>query len=233
MKIELWSDYTCPYCYIGKRRLELALEQLGLLDDVSIELKSYELDAEKPEIKGIQLLDYLKEKYDLTHTDVNEMLKKIKRQAEEVNLVYNFTNIKQQNTFDAHRLVKYAYDKNKGELMAERLLNAYFSEAAEISNHEVLKNLAKEVELDIEEVTSLLCLNNYAKKVRNDIEEAKDIGIEGVPFFIIDDKFALSGVQSVDMFIEVIEEARSEYVKNPQLQSVGKQGSFCTDEVCE
>ena len=182
MKIELWSDYTCPYCYIGKRQLELALEQLGLSDDVTIELKSYELDAEKPEIKGIQMLDYLKEKYNLTQTEVNEMLKKIKLKAEELELVYNFANIKQQNTFDAHRLVKYAYDKNKGELMAERLLNAYFSEAAEISNHEVLINLAKEVALDIEEVTSLLCLNNYAKKVRNDIEEAKEIGIEGVPF---------------------------------------------------
>lgn len=233
MKIELWSDYTCPYCYIGKRQLELALEQLGLSDDVTIELKSYELDAEKPEIKGIQMLDYLKEKYNLTQTEVNEMLKKIKLKAEELELVYNFANIKQQNTFDAHRLVKYAYDKNKGELMAERLLNAYFSEAAEISNHEVLINLAKEVALDIEEVTSLLCLNNYAKKVRNDIEEAKEIGIEGVPFFIIDDKFALSGVQSIDVFIEVIKEARSEYVEKPKLQPAGKQGSFCTDEICE
>lgn len=213
MKIELWFDYTCPYCYIGKRRLELALEQLGLLEDIQIELKSYELDTEMPE--------------------VNERIEEIKLQAEEIGLVYNFTNLKQQNTFDAHRLVKYAYDKNKGELMAERLLKAYFNETAEISNHEVLMNLAKEVELDEEEVNSLLCLNNYAKKVRDDIEEAKDIGIEGVPFFIIDDKFALSGIQSIDVFKEVIEEARSEFVKKPKLQSVGTKGSYCTDDGCE
>lgn len=218
---------------IGKRRLEMALEQLGLLDEVSIELKSYELDTNMAKNNEILILDHLKHKYNLSFDEANEMIEKIALQANEVDLVYNFANIKQQNTFDAHRLVKYAYDKNKGEAMSERLSKAYFTEAAEISKREVLLELAKEVELDTEEVNSLLCLNNYAKKVRDDIEEAKDIGVQGVPFFIFDDQYALSGVQPLEVFLDVIKEVRKEDVKKPKLQSIGPEGSFCTDEGCQ
>lgn len=232
MKIEIWSDYTCPYCYIGKKRLELALEQLGIRNEVSTELKSYELDAKKIETNNLSIVDYLKQKYELSLTEVDDMLADIKLQASEAGLDFNFTNLKQQNTFDAHRLVKYAYEKQKGNEMVERLLRAYFKESAELSNREVLTHLAKEIELDEEEVTSLLCLNNYAKKVRDDIDEANEIGVEGVPFFIFDDQYALSGMQSIEIFIDVIQETRKNYKKKPELQSVGKEGSYCTDEGC-
>lgn len=233
MKIELWSDFTCPYCYISKKRLELALNQLGISDEVSIELKSYELDADLMETKNSHIVEYLKEKYNLSFTEVNELLDEIKNQAAEIDLPFSFTEMKQQDTFDAHRLVKYAYHHNKGIEMSNRILAAYFTESAEISKREVLLRLAKEIELDEEEVTSLLCLNNYAKKVREDIEEAKEIGVEGVPFFIFDDQYALSGMQTIDTLIDVITETRKNSNHKPKLQSVGTTGSFCTGDGCE
>ncbi|HLR60470.1 MAG TPA: DsbA family oxidoreductase, partial [Pseudogracilibacillus sp.] len=159
MNIELWSDFTCPYCYIGKRRLEMALEQLGIANEASIEFKSYQLDGDLVENKEMNILDHFKNKYNLRLDEVTEYVEEIERQAKEVNLIYNYTNMKQQSTFDAHRLVKYAYEKGKGEVMTERLLKAYFVEAAEISKHDVLLNLAKEIELDQEEVINLLRLN--------------------------------------------------------------------------
>lgn len=233
MIIELWSDYTCPSCYIGKRRLEIALEQLGLVDEVSIKLKSYEFDTNVKATSGMTLLDHFKEKYSLEIDEVNEMIEKIQDQAKELDIVYDFANTKQQNTFDAHRLVKYAYDKNKGELMSERLLKAYFTEAAEISKHEVLLNLAQEVELDEEEVMSLLSLNNYAKNVYDDINEAEELEVQGVPFFIFDDKYALSGLQPLEVFIEVIEQTIEEYIEKLKLQPVGEEGSYCVGDDCE
>lgn len=233
MKIELWSDFTCPYCYISKKRLELALNQLGILDEVSIELKSYELDADLIKTKNRHVIEHLKEKYNLSFTEVTEMLDKIKNQAAEIELAFSFTNMKRQDTFDAHRLVKYAYDHNKGVEMSDRILVAYFTEAAEISKREVLLDLAKEIGLNEEEVTSLLCLNNYAKKVRADIEEAKELGVEGVPFFIFEDQYALSGMQTIDGLIDVITETRKNSIDKPKLQSVGKIGSYCTDDGCE
>src|SRR5699024_6608264 len=231
--IELWSDFTCPYCYISKKRLELALNQLGILDEVSIELKSYELDADLMETKNSHIVEYLKEKYNLSFTEVNELLDEIKEQAAEIDLSFSFTEMKQQDTFDAHRLVKYASHHNKGTEMFNRILAAYFTESAEISKREVLLKLAKDIELDEEEVTSLLCLNNYAKKVREDIEEAKELGVEGVPFLIFDDQYALSGMQTIDALIDVITETRKNSIHKPKLQSVGTTGSFCTGDGCE
>ena len=233
MIIELWSDYTCPSCYIGKRRLEMALEQLGLVDEVSIELKSYEFDANVKATSGKMFLDHFKEKYSLELDEVNKKIEKFQDQAKEVDIVYDFANAKQQNTFDAHRLVKYAYDKNKGEIMSERLLKAYFTEAAEISKHDVLLNLAKEVELDEAEVASLLSLNNYAKKVYDDISEAEELDVQDVPFFIFDDKYALSGLQPLEAFIEVLKQTKAEYIEKPKLQTTGGEGSYCVGEDCE
>lgn len=233
MNIELWSDFTCPYCYIGKRRLEMALEQLGILNEVSIEFKSYQLDGDLVENKEMNILDHFKNKYNLRLDEVTEYVEEIERQAKEVNLIYNYTNMKQQSTFDAHRLVKYAYEKGKGEVMTERLLKAYFVEAAEISKHDVLLNLAKEIELDQEEVINLLRLNHYAKKVHDDIEEAKELEVQGVPFFIFDDTYALPGLHSLESFIEVIEQTKKECSDKPKLQSAGQIGSCCVGDECE
>lgn len=233
MNIELWSDYTCPYCYIGKKRLELAIENLGLSNEISVELKSYQLDSNSIKTKDMSILEHFKDKYKLTDDEVINLVEEIAQQAAEVDLAYNYKHMKQQNTFDAHRLVKYAFEKNKGELMSERLLKAYFKEAAEISKHDVLLNLAKEIDLNEEEVLNLLSLNNYAKQVQIDIEEAKELEVETVPFFIFDDKYALSGLHSLENFMEVIGQTKKEHVERPQSQSSNSIGSCCVGDECE
>src|SRR5699024_4984531 len=146
--IELWSDYTCPYCYIGKKRLELAIDNLCLLNEISVELIIYQLYSNSIDSKDMNILEHFIEMYKLTEDRVIDHVKELAKQAAEFDLAYNYKYMKQQNTFDAHRLVKYAFDKNKGELMSERLLKAYFKEAAEISKHDVLLNLAKEIDLN-------------------------------------------------------------------------------------
>src|SRR5699024_646452 len=135
----------------------------------------------------MSILEHFKDKYKLTDEEDINLVEEIAQQAAEVDLAYNYKHMKQQNTFDKHRLVKYAFEKNKGELMSERLLKACFKEATEISNHDVLLNLDKEFDLNQEEVLNLLSLNNYAKQVHIDIEVATELEVESVPFFIFDD----------------------------------------------
>src|SRR5690625_3478383 len=151
VNIELWSDYTCPYCYIGKKRLELAIENLGLSNEISVELKSYQLESNSIDTKDMNILEHFKEKYKLKDDEVNNIVDDITQQSKKVNLAYNYKHMKQQNTFDAHQLVKYSFEIKKGEIMYERLLKAYFKEAAEISKHDVILDLAKEIDFNQEE----------------------------------------------------------------------------------
>src|SRR5690625_135990 len=137
VNIELWSDYTCPYCYIGKKRLELAIENLGLSNEISVELKSYQLDSNSIKTKDMSILEHFKDKYKLTDDEVINLVEEIAQQAAEVDLPYKYKQMKQQNTFDVHRLVKYNSEKNKGERMTERLLKAYSKEAGESSKNDV------------------------------------------------------------------------------------------------
>src|SRR5699024_1116196 len=138
-----------------------------------------------------------------------------------------------KNKVHEQLLVKEAFEKNKGELMYEILLKAYFKEAEEISKHDFMLNLDKEIDLNEEEVLNLLSLNNYAKQVQIDIEEAKELEVETVPFFIFDDKYALSGLHSLENFMEVIEETKKEHVENPKTQSTSTIGSCCVGDECD
>ena len=234
MKIELWSDYVCPFCYIGKKRLEIAIEQLNLKDEITVELKSYELDPYFDKNVELKTYDYLKTKYNMSEEKVVEMTRGIEKQAEELGLKYDFANMKQQNTFDAHRLVKFAEDAGKGPEMSERLLQAYFTESKEISKPDVLKELAEEIGLDIDETARVLCLNNYTKQVKDDIQVAKEIGVQGVPFFVFGEKYAISGAQPLEVFIEVIEKVQAENKNKPKIQKINPEGSasYCTGDGC-
>lgn len=235
MKIELWSDYVCPFCYVGKKRLEIALKELGIEEETELVLRSYELDPYLEQDANLETYDYLQEKYNMSLDKVKEMTEGIEAQAKEVGLSYDFSKYYQENTHNAHRLVKYAESLGKGSEMSERILQAYFNEFKRIGEKEVLLELAVEVGLDPEEVDSFLCLNKYSKQVKADMEEARDIGVQGVPFFVINDKYALSGAQPQEVFIEalgkVLEEEKN---AEPKLKPIGSsETSYCTDEGCK
>ncbi|SES98798.1 Predicted dithiol-disulfide isomerase, DsbA family [Oceanobacillus limi] len=235
MKIEVWSDFVCPFCYIGKRRLESALENFPNKDAVDIEYKSYELDPNADKNPGKTVHELLANKYGMTVEKAKNMNDNMKKQAAEVGLTYNFETMQHTNTFDAHRLAHYANKQGKGKEMTERLLHAYFTESKLISDLDTLVDLAGEVGLNKEEVLSVLKTDQYRSRVREDEDTAKQIGVQGVPFFVFNEKYAVSGAQPVEVFSEVLEKVWEEEQEKPTLQSLNPKTSkttYCTDDGC-
>ncbi|GGK07353.1 DSBA oxidoreductase [Lentibacillus kapialis] len=236
MKIEVWSDFVCPFCYIGKRRMEFALEQFSHRDDVEIGYKSYELDPEAEVNPGQNMHEYLSSKKGMSLEQAKSMNESLREQAAEAGLTYNFDTMQHTNTFDAHRVAKYADEKGKGKEMTERLLKAYFTDSELISDHATLIKLAGDVGLDENEVTALLKVDDYAIHVRADEEQARQLGVQGVPFFVFNDKYAVSGAQPQEAFNEVLEKVWEEENEEPVLKSLNPKKSkttYCTDEGCE
>lgn len=236
MIIEVWSDFVCPFCYIGKRRLELALEQFPEKDQVEIEYKSFELDPNAEKNPGKSIHELLASKYGMSLERAKSSNESVGNQAAAVGLTFNFDSMQHTNTFDAHRLAKYATVQGKGKAMTERLLKAYFTDSQLISNHETLANLADEVGLDKDEVLSVLKRDDYGQEVRNDEEQARQIGVQGVPFFVFNQKYAVSGAQPPEVFTNVLEKVWQEEKQRPVLQTLhpeASESSYCTDEGCE
>ncbi|WP_284140839.1 MULTISPECIES: DsbA family oxidoreductase [unclassified Virgibacillus] len=236
MKIEVWSDFVCPFCYIGKRKLEKALESFPHTKNVSIEYKSYELNKDGEKNPGISIHEALSQKYGVSVEEARTMNENIAMQASEVGLQYHFDSMKPANTFDAHRLAKFAAKKGKGAEMTERLLKAYFTDSKLISDYATLVDLAEEVGLSREEAEEMLHSETYSFHVRADEKQAEEIGVQGVPFFVFNEKYAVSGAQPVEVFSEVLERVWQEQHEKPVLQSLNPQQSettYCTDEGCE
>lgn len=206
MKIEVWSDYVCPFCYIGKRHLEEAIEQAGL-QDVEVVYKAYELDPNSLATSEKSMAEVLSEKYNMSVDEAKAMTDNIAAQAKAVNLLYDFERMTPANTFQAHRLAKFAEAEGLGEEMTERLLRAYFIEAEKIGTFEVLLKLAEEVGLSKAQTEKMLHSEDFIDEVKQDIEEAGQIGVKGVPFFVINRKYALSGAQPVATFVEALQKA--------------------------
>ncbi|MBA2876318.1 DsbA family oxidoreductase [Thermaerobacillus caldiproteolyticus] len=210
MKIEVWSDFVCPFCYIGKRRLEKALEQFPQKDQVEVVFRSFELDTNAKKSYDMTIHEIIAKKYGITIEQAKKANEDIARQAEAVGLTFRFESMLPTNTFDAHRLAKYADEHGKLLEMAERLLKAYFTDSKHISDHAVLAELASEIGLDREEVKHVLESNRYSEEVRKDEEEAAQLGIRGVPFFVINRKYAISGAQPTEIFLQALEKVWEE-----------------------
>jgi len=235
MKIEVWSDFACPFCYIGKRRLEMALDDFEFKDEITIEFKSYELDPLAKPIRNKKYYELLVNKYGMTVEQAKQSVQQLVQQAKEAGLEYRVDSIQHGNTFDAHRLVKYAEKKAKGKEMAERLFAAYFTESKQISDHHVLKELACEIGLDAEEVLTMLESSKHSKYVREEEAVAREIGVQGVPFFVFDEKYAVSGAQPTQVFKEVLEEVWRRHNRKSSLETITpnhSETSYCTDEGC-
>lgn len=233
MKVEVWSDFVCPFCYIGKRHLEKALEQFPHKEHVTVEYKAYELDpnAKKNEHKTIH--ESLAQKYGMSIEKAKEMNESVGIRAAEVGLTYNFDRMKLTNTFDAHRLAKFASSKGKEEEMTERLLKAYFTDSQHIGDHDTLVHLASEIGLDGEEVRNVLKTEVYSDEVRHDLNIARQIGVQGVPFFVFNEEYAISGAQPIDLFTEVLEKVWEEFQERERQKAINPtKTTYCTDEGC-
>ena len=200
MKIEVWSDFGCPFCYIGKRRLERALESFSHRDEIELVYRSFELDPGAPKDTESSIHELLAVKYGLSLEQAKESNRNVAQQAQTEGLTYNFDTIIPTNTFDAHRLAHYAGEQGKAKEMTERLFRAYFTDSLHIGDRDTLVRLAEEVGLDGATAREVLEQNTYADAVREDENEARRLGIRGVPFFVLRGKYAVSGAQPLEIF---------------------------------
>ncbi|MBD8033764.1 MULTISPECIES: DsbA family oxidoreductase [Solibacillus] len=232
MKIEVWSDYVCPFCYIGKKQLEIALEELGYGESIEVEYKSYLLDPTTPVDTDSLVYEELQRKYQMSLDEVKKMTANVTARAKEVGLVYNFDEMKSANTVKAHRLAKWAESEGKGKDFTERVLKAYFLEGKAIGQTDVLLSLVSEVNLSIEKARQVIENDDYIKEVEHDIAIAQNLGVRGVPFFVIDNKYGISGAQPQDVFEQTIEKAAQELGLRKPLKMQGDKGAACTDDSC-
>jgi predicted DsbA family dithiol-disulfide isomerase len=228
MKIEIWSDYACPYCYIGERQLEKALESFSGKEDIDISYKSFELDQYASYETISTTKERVAQKYGYTSEQAQQMIDNVTKYAKSVGLDYNYGATRYTNTFDAHRIAKYAVTKGKGLEMSEKLFHAYFTENKQISDHKVLTDIAIELGLDKLEVEDVLKNKKFAEDVRNDEYEASRFGIHAVPFFLINGKYSVSGAQPPEALENIIEKALQE----EKIEADNLDGMVCNIDGC-
>lgn len=204
MKIEIWADYACPFCYIGKTTLEQALEKTGL-KDVEIVYKAFQLDSNAPKEANEGTIEHLAHKYGVSISEAERMVSNVVLHGKNVGLDLRFDLVQQTNTLDAHRLTKYAKTINKDTELNKKLYEAYFTKGFNLANHTQLTELSKSLGLDSNEV---LKSNKYETEVKRDIEEAYRKGIHAVPYFLIDGKTAIKGAQPLERFIQILRESQ-------------------------
>lgn len=207
MRIEIWSDVVCPWCYIGKRRLESALAGFAHADRVKITWRSFQLDPSAPRERTGTTEEQLARKYWVSVEEAREMLARMRAEASELGLDLRFDRARGGNTRDAHRLLHLARDQGLQSELKERLLQAHFTEGEPIGDPEVLARLAADVGLPAGETREVLDSDRYADDVADDQDEALQYGAGGVPFFLIDRRFPIPGAQSVETFGLVLEQA--------------------------
>lgn len=222
MKIEIWSDVVCPFCYIGKRKLEKALAKFPQKEAIEIEWKSFQLNPDLKTNPSISTLEYLAESKGWSLEQAREISGQVSEMAKSEGLNFDFEHAVVANTKNAHRLIHLAKASGKGSEMKERLLKAYFSEGLNIDDSETLISLGKEIGIEGESIKNLLETTLYEDAVDQDIYESRLIGVKGVPFFVLDRKFGISGAQPDEVFTQTLEKAWTEFAKeNPQLEMVG------------
>ena len=230
MKIEIWSDVACPWCYIGKRRFEAALAEFPHRDSVEVQWRSYQLDPNLPEHYDGTELDYLSTRKGLAPQQVTQMFDHVAEQASGEGLDYRFDKVVVANSFTAHRLIHLAATHGQQDAAKERLLSDHFEHGKDIGSREYLTDLGKDLGLDAAAVAELFSTDKYAADVRSDFEEARALGISGVPFFVIDRKFGLSGAQPSETFTAALNQAWQE--THPLVLVNAADGEACGPDGC-
>jgi predicted DsbA family dithiol-disulfide isomerase len=222
MRIEIWSDVVCPWCYIGKRRLEKALETFEHAEDVEVVWRSFQLDPAAPTVPVETVAEALGRKYGGGPDAGRQMVDRVEAVAAEEGMLWRHHQSLRVGTVDAHRVLHLALETGGPQLqgrLKEALLSAYFIDTANIADHDTLQRIATSVGLDGVRVKEVLAGDEYADAVETDIREAAALGATGVPFYVIDRKYGVSGAQPSEVFSQVLERAWTE--SHPQLEVVG------------
>ncbi len=219
MKVEIWSDVVCPWCYIGKRRFESALAQFAHRDQVEVIWRSYQLDPHAPRRSEQKTIEMLAQKYGVSVEQAAKMQERVSAIAAQEGLEYHLDQTRHENTFDAHRLLHLAAERGLQAEAEERLFRAHFTEGAALGDAETLARLAAEVGIAEDDARAVLDSDAYADAVRADIKRARMFGIQGVPFFAVDEQYGVSGAQPSELLREVLEQAWAESLKSRSTSS--------------
>ena len=227
IQLDIWSDIVCPWCYIGKRRMERALE--GFEEEVQITWRSFELDPHSLTDPNLSLTEMLAKKYGMSLERARQAQAQVTQAAKQEGLDFVFDEARPANTFDAHRLLQFAHTQGKGGELKERLMRAYFSEGKPVGDLDTLTALAAEVGLPEDRTREVLESDAFGAEVRGDEAKAMQLGVRGVPFFVINGTHGISGAQPTEVFKQVFETVLAERAPD-QVEG----GAQCDDDgVCE
>lgn len=231
LRIDVWSDIACPWCFIGKRRLEAALETFPARDQIEVVWRAFELDPSAPRERdrNVSYAERLSKKYGVPEDQGQAMITRMTDVARADGLTFRFDIIRSGNTFDAHRVLHLARERGVQDAVKERFLKGYMEQGEPIGDPETLVRLASEAGLDPEEVRAVLASDAHGAEVRADEEEAAELGINGVPFFVLGGKYAVSGAQPAELLRSAIERAFRELSAGPELFA---EGAVCGPEGC-
>ncbi len=236
MKIEIWSDIACPFCYIGKRRLEIALEQFEHKEDVKITFRSFQLDPYAKKNTGMDIHQVLSSKHGMSYEKAKQLNYQLEQQAKEIGLDYHFDTLIPTNSYDALRLSYFSEEKGKMKKMMERLMKAYLVDSLDIGDYATLAGLAGEIGLNEKEALDALADDRYSENIARDSADGLKIGIQGVPFFIINDKYSITGAQPSETFLEILQKVwKEDYdnAKTKENKSGPSSDGYCSDGTCK
>jgi len=233
MLVEIFSDVVCPWCAVGKRRFEAALGQFEHADEIDVVWRAYELDPNAPARREGDYVDRLARKYGMSRERAVAANERLTAVAAAEGLDFHFERARSGNTFDAHRLLHYAREAGPGlqDAFKERLFLAYFTEGAAIGEPEVLVRLAAEVGLEPQECADILAGDRYTDEVRADEREALELGVTGVPFFVVDGKFGILGAQDAETILSVLERAWTK-AHPREVAVMSADGAVCEGDSC-
>jgi predicted DsbA family dithiol-disulfide isomerase len=231
MQVEIWSDVVCPWCYIGKRRFETALARFEHKDAVQVTWRSFELDPSAPRLREDTNTERLAQKYGMSVEQAQQSHDRVTQLAAQENLTYHLAQARSGNTFDAHRLIHLAAQHGVQDAAKERLLRAYFTEGEAIGEQATLFRLAQDVGIDEAEAQQVLTSDAFADAVRADEQEARELGINGVPFFVLDRRYGVSGAQPADHLLQALQQAWADAHPKLVMAPVGG-AEACTDDTC-
>jgi predicted DsbA family dithiol-disulfide isomerase len=233
LRVDIWSDIACPWCYVGKRHLEQALATFPHKDDVEVVWRAFELDPSAPKVRDTSqsYVERLAHKYGTPPAQAQVMIDRMVDTAAKDGLEFRFDRIRPGNTFDAHRLLHLAHERGIQDAVKERFLRGYMTEGQAIGDPEALVGLAREAGLDETEVREVLGGERYAAEVRTDQGLARELGISGVPFFVLDGRIGISGAQPAAVLLGALDKAWSELAK-PELEPFAE-GATCGPDGCD
>ena len=231
MRIEIWSDVVCPWCYIGKRHLEEALAQFPYRDEVEVEYRSFELDPSAPQVPVETTVESLAKKFGTDVPGARQLMTRADGAAAAVGLEFHHADTPHARTVDAHRLLHLAKDAGLQAELKEALLAAYFTRGESMGDRAVLEQVAVAAGLDPVRVAEVLEGDEYADAVAADIAQARAYGAGGVPFFVVDQTYGVSGAQPTEVFSQLLDRAWAD--SHPVLQLVGApEAEACGPDGC-